>query len=149
MDLCQTKFQLCWVLCFRVVLKYSCCGFRIKLAVGSLHHPGMIWNLGCVLLDEIGNYLHSQLVSPLWTWAKIPLRIPNFLPMEVKHQTKQFSRYSQDLWRPRDYKGVLNLLTNSHELAQIPMSSSIQKIPKESRRLKKNPKDSEKKIKRI
>ena len=42
------------------------CGVRIELAIGSLPYPGMIQILGSVL-DETGNYLDSQFVSPVWT----------------------------------------------------------------------------------
>ena len=42
------------------------CGVRIDLAVASLPYPGMKQIPGSVL-DETGNYLDSQLVSPVWT----------------------------------------------------------------------------------
>ena len=42
------------------------CGVRIELAVGSLPCPAMIRIPGSVL-DETGNYLDSQFVSPVWT----------------------------------------------------------------------------------
>ena len=42
------------------------CGVRVELAVGSLPYPGMIRIPGSVL-NETGNYLDSQFVSPVWT----------------------------------------------------------------------------------
>ena len=42
------------------------CGVRIELDIGSLPYPGMIRIPGSVL-DETGNYLDSQFVSPVWT----------------------------------------------------------------------------------
>ena len=58
---------------------------------------------------------------------------------------KQGWRYSRDLRCPKDYKGILNILSNSHELTPAPMSSWIQKNKKESKdskRFRKIPKDS-------
>ena len=83
----QTKFQFCWVPRIGGVKSQLLCGVRIELAVGSLPYPGMIRIPGSVL-DETGNYLNSQFVSPVWTWGKIPLGIPTFLPMEGVYQTK-------------------------------------------------------------
>ena len=42
------------------------CGVSIELAVGFLPYPGMIRIPGSVL-DETGNYLDFQFVSPVWT----------------------------------------------------------------------------------
>ena len=42
------------------------CGVRIELAVVSLPYPGMIQIPGSVL-EETGNYLDSQFVSPVQT----------------------------------------------------------------------------------
>ena len=42
------------------------CGVRIELALVSLPYPAMIRIPGSVL-DETGNYLDSQFVSPVWT----------------------------------------------------------------------------------
>ena len=85
---CQTEFQLCWVLRMGGIKLQLLCGVRIQLAVGFFPYPGMIPIPGSVQ-DETGNYLDSQFVSTLWTWGKIPLVIPTFLPMEGVHQTKQ------------------------------------------------------------
>ena len=86
-DPCQTKFQFCQVPRMGGIKLQLLCGVRIELAVGSLPYPGMIRIPGSVL-DETGNYLDSQFVNPVWTWGKIPLGIPTFLPMEGVHQTK-------------------------------------------------------------
>ena len=92
-DPCQTKFQFCWVPCMGGIKLQLLCGVRIELAVGSLPYPGMIRIPGSVL-DETGNYLDSQFVSPVWTWGKIPLGIPTFLPLEGVHSKNQNQKNS-------------------------------------------------------
>ena len=65
-DPCQTEFQFCRVPRMGGIKLQLLCGVRIELAVGSLPYPGMIRIPGSVL-DETGNYLDSQFVSPVWT----------------------------------------------------------------------------------
>ena len=41
--------------------------------------------------EILGPHWHSQFVNSVWTWGKIPLGIPTFLPMECVHSNKQTS----------------------------------------------------------
>ena len=79
-DPCQTKFQFCWVPRMGGIKLQLLCGDRMELAVGSLPYPGMIRIPGSVQ-DETGKS-GFPIVSPVWTWGKIFLGIPTFLPME-------------------------------------------------------------------
>ena len=65
-DPCQTEFQFCQVPRMGGIKLQLLCGVRIELAIGSLPYPGMI-RIPRSVLDETGNYLDSQFVSPVWT----------------------------------------------------------------------------------
>ena len=62
----QTKLQFCLVPRMGAIKLQLLCGVRIQLAVGSLPYTGMI-RIPESFLDETGNYLDSQFVSPVWT----------------------------------------------------------------------------------
>ena len=63
---CQIKFQFCRVPRMGGIKLQLLCGATIELAIGSLPYHGIIRISGSVL-DETGNYLDSQFVSPVWT----------------------------------------------------------------------------------
>ena len=65
-DPCQIKFQFCRVLHMGGIKLQLLCGVRIELAVGSFPYPDMI-RIPRTVLDERGNYLDFQFVSPVWT----------------------------------------------------------------------------------
>ena len=87
-DPCQTKLQFCRVPHMGGIKLQLLCGVRIELAVGSLPYPGES-GFQLLVLEETGHYLDFQFVSPVWTWGKIPLGIPTFLPMEGVHSQNQ------------------------------------------------------------
>ena len=75
------------------------------------------------VLDETGNYLHFQLVSPVWTLGKIPLGIPTFLPMEGIHSQNQKSVISEHTYIP--VHSVPSQLTVAHPAAQLCLSVGL------------------------